>query len=164
MTTARRVATVTLVLALGAGCGGPTTGLPRPAPTAPADRCVVALRFTEGPSASEARTGDAPELPTTAVSLVRICDRSGRVVRALGLERGVCQRAHAEPGELLVARCWWPGATGRTIRVAREGGRLVARRASDDAEGAEADAIELVGEVEVPSRARVDPLDPVGAR
>jgi hypothetical protein len=166
-----------LWLSLAPGCGGAGGRAGDEGTLEPADRCVVALRFSEGFSEGfserlveegSASTGERVtaevELPTTEVSLVRICDREGRIVRGLGVQRGVCQRAEPAPGELLAARCWWPGVEGRLIRVARSEDRALAHGAREDAAGGRDGEIELLGEVDLPARARVAPLDPVGAR
>jgi hypothetical protein len=153
-----------------AGCGGATAAAPRAA--AEPDRCLVALRFAgeESAGGDESAGGEEsageesataePEAPRTLVSLVRICDRDGRVVAPLGEVEGVCQHAEPPAGAWISARCWWPGRTARGLRVVGEGPRVTALGADEDVGGAAHGALEPLASVELPRGARVEVLAP----
>lgn len=160
MRTAVRVASSSLIaLALaacgGAGCGGAGAAASTRAAPDP-DRCLVALRFAGGDEAPV----EGPEIPRTMVSLVRICDRDGRVVAPIGELEGVCQHAEPAADAWIAARCWWPGHGARGLRVVAEGPTVTALGADEDAEGALLGALEPLTSIELPRGARVDVLAP----
>lgn len=160
-----RRAAIAILLGLAAGCGGASTQGAPSSTEQGVDRCVLALRFVsddadEPEDAAHGSSATTPVPPTTELSLVRICDRNGRIVSSLGTQPGVCQHAPDTPAALISARCWWPGQVGVSLRVMREGLRVFVVALE---EGGSADPITL-GAVEVPARARLDVLAPGRAR
>jgi hypothetical protein len=149
-----------------AACGSTSPGRVARHVEDEADRCVLALRFVSDDAEDRLGSGasldaeGAPGAPTTELSLVRICDQNGRIVRSLGTQAGVCQHAPEARGTLVSARCWWPGHTGVSLRMMREGQRVFVV-ALEESSGA--DPVTL-GAVEVPARAHLEVLAPGRAR
>ncbi len=141
-----------------AACGGAAAGAPPPEPEPDEEgpTAAIALRFAEAP------TDEATGTPFTRVLLVTIVPDEGRSTTEAGIFEGACQHVVPREGAVLEARCWWAGF-GAEVVVRREGDSLVVQRIRLD-EHTRAPEPEEAARVELPPRARLDPIVPATLR